>query len=205
MHEAMEKSKRICSQKDKLLAMLECGQYEIDSDDGSKITDMIKDLSEAEKDCWKACYYKKIVEAMEEDGGYEEEEGRYGYNPNRSASTGRYTSGKGRGGRGGRMGYRIPDMDIHYPDAMERVVSGGDYDAKDPWGKGKTHPYDEFRDARKHYTETASMNDKEHMDMKAKETCMEFIEDMRDIWKTADPALKKEMKANIQKLVAEMA
>lgn len=29
-----------------------------------QIVDMIKDLSEAEEKCWKACYYKSVVENM---------------------------------------------------------------------------------------------------------------------------------------------
>lgn len=32
-----------------------------------EVVDMIKDLAEAEEKCWKACYYKEIVCAMDDE------------------------------------------------------------------------------------------------------------------------------------------
>lgn len=34
-----------------------------------QVADIIKDLAEAEEKCWKACYYKSVVEAMEASQG----------------------------------------------------------------------------------------------------------------------------------------
>ena len=34
------------------------------------MVDMVKDLAEAEKDCWKASYYRAVTEAMEGKSGY---------------------------------------------------------------------------------------------------------------------------------------
>lgn len=45
----------------------------IDTKEAGEVTDMIKDLAETERNCYEACYYKSIVEAMED--------ARYGYNP----------------------------------------------------------------------------------------------------------------------------
>lgn len=56
----------------------------ISTDEAGKVVDMIKDLAEAEEKCWKACYYKTVVEAMEEESGrrpmgYTPTMGRQGY------------------------------------------------------------------------------------------------------------------------------
>lgn len=45
----------------------------INTEEMGEVIDMIKDLCEAEEKIYKACYYKSIVEAMEEEEKYEEE------------------------------------------------------------------------------------------------------------------------------------
>lgn len=87
-----------------------------------QVIDMIKDLAEAEEKCWKACYYKKIVEAMKK----EEKEGhpqRFGYDNWRYMSTGEFAP-KGQGTYS--PGYRpmIP-MDMMY--GMEPEWMAGPY------------------------------------------------------------------------------
>lgn len=67
------------------------------------IVDMVKDLAEAKKNCFKACYYKSVVDAMDEQSGRED---RDGYNPRRY-STGRYAPA----GKGHISGYMPPLMD----------------------------------------------------------------------------------------------
>lgn len=101
--EVMEKGKEIKELKQELV---ECFKAEVskkgldcmNTEEAGEVIDMIKDLAETEKCCMEALYYQKVTEAM-----LSYDEPRYGYNPNRSASTGRYTSG---GGRGGRMGFK---------------------------------------------------------------------------------------------------
>lgn len=76
-----------------------------------QVIDMIKDLADAEKNCWEACYYKQIVEAMKE----EEKEGRMGYrggNGGGRSGYDHYHYANGRfapTGRGHRVGY-TPEM-----------------------------------------------------------------------------------------------
>ena len=41
----------------------------MDTREMGQVVDMIKDLAEAEEKCWKACYYKSVVEAMETTAG----------------------------------------------------------------------------------------------------------------------------------------
>lgn len=78
------------------------------------VVDMIKDLAEAEEKCWKACYYKSVVEAMEMSAGGNIE--RMGYMPEESGMVHSNTNmgyqgsmgyqGQGGGQRGGgSMGY----------------------------------------------------------------------------------------------------
>ena len=81
------------------------GSDKVDTKEFGEVVDMIKDLTEAEKNKWQSCYYKSIVEAMEnseygEDynwAGPDEDRmgygrGRMGYNRQRD-SRGRYAYG----------------------------------------------------------------------------------------------------------------
>ena len=210
MHETL---KKMCMMKDKLLAMLESGQYQLDSNDGGQIVDMIKDLADAEKNCWKACYYKTIVKAMQEGEFKEDDEeieemeeiyGRMGYN-NRRYSSGRYAPA----GRGHVSGFW---PEVHnprtYPHLNEMMEKMG-YPERD--GKDDEHnmsrygySYDRFDEARKNYSTTKDPHLKNEMDMHANEHLKGTLETMRDIWNTADPDLRKKMKHDLTSLVNEM-
>lgn len=184
--------------------------------EGEKVTDMIKDLAETEKNCMEALYYQKVIEAM-----VNYEEPRYGYNPNRYAS-GRYAPK----GSGTRMGY-LPHMpylkyegremdpqDYMYEAMMGYSPSRGDnpghgmsmgthYDGEDRDSR-YGQAYNDYKMTRRHYTDTRSMEDKKEMDRHAEEHIKDTITTVRDIWKDADPSLKKEMKEDFMKLVNEM-
>lgn len=195
MHETMEKVKKICSEKDKLISMLECQRYEIDSEAGSKIVDEIKDLASAEKDCWEACYYKKMVEALSEFE--EEDEGRKGYNHRHYANGQFAPSGRGhivygypmspmnqsydRDGTDGRMGYRPEDL-----------------------SSGRGESYNQYQTSKKHYTESHSMTDKNEMDRNAMKHVMDTVSSAKEIWEDADPGLKSQMKNEFSKLASVM-
>lgn len=104
------------------------GTDKVDTKEFGEVVDMIKDLSEAEKNKWQSCYYKSIVEAMEnseygEDydwSGPDEDHmgyrrgGRMGYNRQRD-SRGRFAYGD----RGGRMGYDQMMEDPRYMEYMD--------------------------------------------------------------------------------------
>lgn len=118
-----EKIKDLKETKEKLVDALKgkvaMGIEELDAQEVGEVTDMIKDLAEAEKECWEAAYYKSIVEAMEkaEDG-----EGRMGYDDWRYAS-GRFAPT----GRGTRSGYMPPyygDDVMGYTDTDGRTADG---------------------------------------------------------------------------------
>lgn len=167
-----------------------------------EVIDMIKDLAEAEEKCWKACYYKTVVEAMEEAED-DDEDGLMGYNTRRYAS-GRYApSGRGH------MGYTSPKRVGNWPymDSMEENMRMGYRDSTQPmmgadarYGKA----YNDYQVAKRHYTETKSMSDKEEMDRHANEHVMDTLATVREMYKNADPDMKKRIKADFTKLVAEM-
>lgn len=48
------------------------GVQNVDTKEMGDVVDMIKDLAEAEKCAWEKCYYKSIVEAMEDEEKYEQ-------------------------------------------------------------------------------------------------------------------------------------
>ena len=188
---------------------------------------MIKDLAEAEKACMEACYYETIVKAMEGAGEEDEDNGRMGYN-SRHYSNGKFAPK----GRGTKMGY-IPDMmmpnqypyiygylnDPDFDDHMQgrfgyqesgagnRSQSGSrmGYDDWDPDDDPRqSKEYNEYKRAKRHYTETKSMTDKQQMDEHAMKHMNQAIDSFREMWKDADPAMRKRMKADLTALVGEM-
>lgn len=65
-------------------------------------------------------------------------------------------------------------------------------------------PYGEYLEARKHYTESHSAMDKADMDKYAGEHLMSAMTAIRTIYGDADPELRKKIKADFSKLVADM-
>lgn len=104
----------------------------------------------------------------------------------------------GENDRSHRLGY-IPMIDFdeeydNYPRVPHR-----DWDEK--YGR----VFNEYRDARKHYTETHSTDDKSSMDGKAREHIDSVIVSIREIWNNADPTLRQQMKSQLTSLINEMA
>ena len=88
------------------------GVNQVNTKEMGEVIDMIKDLSEAEKNKMEACYYKSVIEAMEESQYGED----YDYE-------GRIRRGYSRGGR--RMGYEQPMMyDDMYMDGRMGYSNG---------------------------------------------------------------------------------
>lgn len=240
--EEMKKSasfEEICALKKDLIKILDAelhtkGVDDLDAKDCGAVTDMIKDLAEAEKNCMEACYYQAIVKAMAD--AEEDNEDRDGYNRSRYAN-GRYAP-KGRGSRSmgfmpyldkdpwmpdwtynpdydpvvNTMGYADPRRNQSgststYGDMGPTSQSGlrRDYDDWDP-DRDPQHSmsYNEYRKAKRHYTETKSPSDKQMMDEKSRRHIHEALDTFKDIWKDADPAMRKELKASMQQAINEM-
>lgn len=210
MDDKMTSLKALCSTFDTLVESFKAevstkGVEKLDTKEAGEVADIIKDLAEAKKSCWEACYYEKIVDAMEKAG--DEEEGmydRYGYVPptaGRRAKERSYI----------RRWMRDPetfegDMDEgmwrsgYTPNRSSMRRDDGNMSGDDRYGK----PYKEYLDARRHYTESKSPRDKEEMEMHANEHLMDAMGTIREIYKSAEPDLRKRMKADLTKLVGEM-
>ncbi len=130
LEEESKPLKKICEKlMDAVNYELDKGIENIDTKELGEAIDMIKDLYEAKKEMYEACYYKSIMEAMEEHDFENEEEimdeGRKGYRGRSRDSMGRFTSRGGRGRGRGRRGYEMPmmmyDDDMDDWDEMERM------------------------------------------------------------------------------------
>lgn len=203
------------------------GVDDLDTKDCSEVADMIKDLAEAEKACMEACYYETVIKAMEKSDEEDEQEGRMGYNAYRYAN-GRYAP-KGRGTRRGytpEMGMMNPYIYgyLYDPDFAEEMEKGrlgyqGEgggnrsqsgsrmgYDMGwDPEDDPRqSREYNEYKRAKRHYSETKSPEDKRKMDEHAMKHVNQAMDSFREMWRDADPNMRKRMKADLTTLVGEM-
>ena len=180
------------------------GAQQIDTEEAGAVIDMIKDLAEAEKCCMEACYYEKMIKSMEEDE--ESEADRMGYN-NRRYASGRYAPK----GRGTVMGYSPIRMDKRWDDTdmYDRDKDGQrmgytdveDDEDRDPrYGKS----YNEYKKARRHYSETKAASDKQMMEDRGMKHVNETIGTFKEMWHDADPNMRKRMKSDLSALVNEM-
>lgn len=108
LEKEMEPIKKMCEPLEEAVKHeLSKGIENVDAKELGEVVDMIKDLYEAKEMLVKSCYYKQIMEAMEEHDFEDEEEimdeGRRGYRGQPRDSRGRYMSR-----RGGRRGYEEP-------------------------------------------------------------------------------------------------
>ena len=179
------------------------GLEEVDTHELGEVVDMIKDLAEAEEKCWKACYYKSIVEAMHEYGEeYESPESRYGYD-NRRYASGRFAPK----GHGHVSGFIPPDMMPHMdlegytPSGRgNRSQSGSEYSGSGRYG----YNYDRYHEAKTNYNQTHDYQNKTEMNEFAKRHLNETVDTFKDMYEDADPELKARMKQDITKLANEM-
>lgn len=127
---------------------------DVDTKEAGEIADIIKDLAMTEKYCYESCYYKSVVEAMENGGDYDE---RYGYNTNRN-SRGQYSSNRGS------YGYRPMVDQEPYVDAYLR----GNMGYIDPMSMGNA------------------------------------MDDIKSMWRNADPERRKSLKRELAAMVDDM-
>lgn len=199
LEEESKPIKKMCEKlMDSVNHELDKGVENVDTKELGEVIDMIKDLYEAKKEMYEACYYKQIMEAMEEHDFEDEEEimeeGRKGYRGRSRDSMGRFTS---RRGRGGRRGYESPMMmnddnwdEMEYQRDMDRPMGRMGYSGSGSSGnmggssssgmssdymgsQGGSRGYSESRydRARRGYEETKSMhkdNSSESKQMKMK-------------------------------------
>lgn len=193
----------------------------VDTHEAYEIADIIKDLAETERNCYEACYYKKVIEAME-DG---DEPDIYGYSRNRRMGYRPYfdgdidiygynatgyngSNGNGRNSsssnsNGGRMGYK-PYVDQE--PYIQNYISDKDGFRRDMQGSNSLYgrEYDDWKSAKRHYTETKSSADKSKMDEHTAKHVDNVVMSLKEMWTDADPSLRQKMKAELTALVGTM-
>lgn len=207
----------ICSLKDVVGAEIAKGimSPEVCGEAVGQITDMIKDLEEGEKNHYEACYYKLVCAAMmgSEPEFNDEERRMMGYN-HRHLNNGEFASA----GRGHMVyGYPMhPDMrrmeytqnymddPKRFEEEMKHHRSGYTTSDMSPEYARHGEDYDGYRRARRHYTDSKSPEAKEEMNSRTKMYVGNIVHNLREMWDTADPTLRKEMKDDLSKLLGDM-
>ena len=98
-----------------------------------------------------------------------------------------------------RRGYMPPisdEDDVWYN--RERDRYGVDWD--DDYGRH----YNQYKSAKRHYTETHDMTDKDQMDEHAKEHIDKMLDSVREMWRDADPELRQKIKDDMTRLTNEL-
>lgn len=155
------------------------GVENVNTKEMGEVVDMIKDLTEAEKNKMEACYYKSIIEAME-DSEYGEDydwEGR---------KRGYSRSGMSGMSRSNRRSYEQPMM-MYEDDRMRNYSDGRMGYSNGAYGGGRRNQTSNSRYGYSHdeYMATKSMhNKKTPEDMKARNDMIEDrMDDLYDMFK----------------------
>lgn len=174
------------------------GLSHVSTEEASKITDMIKDLAEAEEKAWKACYYQLICQAMMEA---EHDSERMGYDH------WRYSSGRfAPKGHGHMSGYNFPPMPGHHmdPAMIHRMGYGSSGEGETMHDYGRGHNYEGYARARRHFTETKDPHARAEMNERAREYTNDAITSIGEMMMDADPELKKKIKTDLANLLSQM-
>ena len=176
-------------------AEVSAGKNEFDTKSAGETSDMIKDVAEAMKECYEACYYKTVAEAMKEGGSP-----AYGYN-HWHMSNGEFASrGNGHYVRGyNEMPYmdQQPYVDayLHDPDFKKNMMTHG--------ASRDGELYDNYHNAKRHYHDSRSLKDRDNMETHCMAYMDKTLKNMRSIWEEADPSLKTKMKKDFGDDIAE--
>ena len=113
-------------------------------------------------------------------------------------------------------GYRMGYTDGNRGGNMGNSSSSGSYSGNYVGGNSRSgyegmrqpsrygESYDRYSDRRRHYHETKDAESKKQMDDSMKEYMADVMENMRDMWKDADPTLRQTMKADLTKMVQQL-
>ena len=113
-------------------------------------------------------------------------------------------------------GYRMGYTDGNRSGNMGNSSSSGSYSGNYGGGNSRSgyesvrqpsrygESYDRYSDRRRHYHETKDAESKKQMDESMKEYMADVMENMRDMWKDADPTLRQTMKSDLTKMVQQL-
>lgn len=191
------------------------GKENFDTKTCGDVSDIIKDMAEATKECYEACYYKTVIEAMGEGRAPAYGEDSYGYN-HRHMSNGQFAdSGKGHYVRGYNRGPymdQMPYVDayMHDPDFEKHMRNDSTMNMGYNPNSGEVREnnskdgkiYDNYRNAKRHYQDSRSTKDKERMDEHGMKYMENTLGNLGSIWKEADPALRSKIKKDFGEEIA---
>ena len=113
-------------------------------------------------------------------------------------------------------GYRMGYTDGNRGGNMGNSSSSGSYSGNYVGGNSRSgyegmrqpsrygESYDRYSDRRRHYHETKDADSKKQMDDSMKEYMSDVNENLREMWKDADPTLRQTMKADLTKMVQQL-
>ena len=113
-------------------------------------------------------------------------------------------------------GYRMGYTDGNRGGNMGNSSSSGSYSGNYGGGNSRSgyegmrqpsrygESYDRYSDRRRHYHETKDADSKKQMDDSMKEYMSDVSENLREMWKDADPTLRQAMKADLTKMVQQL-
>lgn len=209
---------------------INCGK-EYMSGDGvvqnvGQLVDMVKDLADSEKNLMKKKYYEIMICAAMTTGEDMMDVGSMGYD-NWRYKSGKFAS-KGHGtnvghGRGLRMGFvddqNYPWPDYVHPHLMPEMQYGMKMDPRssqvmgfpmddvwkygEDWSGMKGTPYEDYRMAKKHYTETNKPEHRKELDDKIVDASVDMIGSMGEMWEDASPETRKKMEENMRTLIRQ--
>lgn len=202
--------KKLSEMKEMLISAMEAelgkGIGCVNTEEAGEVIDMIKDLCEAEEKCMKAMYYCAILEGMDEEEDDERIESVVEQMMRKSGyDNWRYSSGRfAPKGRGHRSGY-VPMMPPYYDDKGDFIGRMGYVDKAASTRTPSSmygESYDRWKDRRRHYTETHSMDDKSSMDHEFQEHTKHMMESIQEMWTESDPDVRRKMKMDLQNFVS---
>lgn len=193
-----------------LKSEVDAGKEYFDTKTCGDVSDIIKDMAEASKECYEALYYKTIIDAMTSKDHNE----NYGYN-HRHMANGQF-AGVGKGHIV--SGYRPfvdkePYLDayLYDPNFEERIKHhdsmGYESSNSRSWNMERTKHgeiFDNYRRARRNYHDSRSTSDKEEMDTHHMMYMQDTLKNLKAMWAEADPMLKKKMKEDFGEEIAEV-
>lgn len=104
-----------------------------------------------------------------------------------------------------RRGYIYPDYDIEgkmpYDDRMRWM---GESDKDEYWDDEYGRPYNAYKKAKRHYSESHSDTDKQLMSEHANEHMETMMESIKEMWRDADPQLRQKIRENMNRLTNEL-
>lgn len=181
----------------------------------------LKDWACVMKDLTEADINIRGIKAMDEAEQEEKMFDRMGYRGR--DSRGRFIHRLGRGRSAGYTPYlhmmdedgEYDGMHDYYPEMLTGYrmgYTGGRHGVESMDGKGMEmrrpsrygESYDRYADHRRHYHDSKDMESKQKMEESMKEYMGDVMENMREMWKDADPALRQTMKADLTKMIQQL-